>query len=274
MDETVELLKELCGELEAKANDARSRIEGLRTDLIATLDGLIQLLDPLCRDWRPIWRPFAIFYRLIAGWIPVPPPFRERILRESVWNILDMLERLGAHPGRQYSIAYVSTLNGARKAYVRLRECAATADLQPGWLASLELKVYWLLIVQQTVQVASDGSEVGRLIGELRQESVAANRRLDSIEAAFEDIRAFGRSKGRWLADAMLQVRDHPEWSDAEIARQVRVNPSTLSRSPEYQAAAAMARGDKACLPKGQITVDPDDRRAPRRLEAVEPDDA
>ena len=47
--------------------------------------------------------------------------------------------------------------------------------------------------------------------------------------------------RAKWLATAMLLVRDHPEWSDAEIARRVSKAPSTLSRSPEYQAAAAMA---------------------------------
>lgn len=61
-----------------------------------------------------------------------------------------------------------------------------------------------------------------------------------------------------WLAKAMLFVRDHPDWSNAEIARCVGVHPATLSRSREYQTAAAMARESKNNLPRGHITVDPD----------------
>ena len=59
-----------------------------------------------------------------------------------------------------------------------------------------------------------------------------------------------------WLAKAMLLVRDHPEWSDRTIAGKVSRHPSTLSRSREYQAAAAMARGSKDELRRGHITVD------------------
>lgn len=73
----------------------------------------------------------------------------------------------------------------------------------------------------------------------------------------------------RWLAEAMLLVRDHPDWSDAEIARKVKKAGSTLSRSEEYQAAAAMARGDKANRPPGHVTVDPDSGL--RDVEAVSP---
>lgn len=58
----------------------------------------------------------------------------------------------------------------------------------------------------------------------------------------------------KWLAEAMLLVREHPDWPDAEIALRVGKNPSTLSRNPSYQAAAAMSRGDKSDLPKGYVT--------------------
>ena len=62
----------------------------------------------------------------------------------------------------------------------------------------------------------------------------------------------------KWLATAMLLVHDHPDWSDAEIARRVGKDKSTLSRSKEYQAAAAMARGVKDDRHRGHISVDPD----------------
>jgi hypothetical protein len=61
-----------------------------------------------------------------------------------------------------------------------------------------------------------------------------------------------------WLATAMLLVQEHPDWSDARIAREVGKHPSTLSRDKTYQAAATMARGDKSDRRRGHVTVDPD----------------
>ena len=61
-----------------------------------------------------------------------------------------------------------------------------------------------------------------------------------------------------WLAMAMLLVHDHPDWSDAKIAKEVGKDKSTLSRSREYQAAAAMARGAKGERHRGHISVDPE----------------
>ncbi|MEE2640562.1 MAG: hypothetical protein VX768_08055 [Planctomycetota bacterium] len=60
-----------------------------------------------------------------------------------------------------------------------------------------------------------------------------------------------------WLAKALLLVREHPDWSDAEISRQVGKSKSTLSRSKEYQTAAAMARGVKDDRHRGHISVNP-----------------
>lgn len=65
-------------------------------------------------------------------------------------------------------------------------------------------------------------------------------------------------SKFEWLAKAMLIVRDEPELSNARIAKQVGKSASTLSRSREFQAAAAMARGVKSDRPKGHRKVDSD----------------
>lgn len=59
-----------------------------------------------------------------------------------------------------------------------------------------------------------------------------------------------------WLAQAMLTVRDHPDWSDAKIARHVGRHKTTLMRSSEYQRAAAIARGDKNQLRQGFVKTD------------------
>jgi hypothetical protein len=55
-----------------------------------------------------------------------------------------------------------------------------------------------------------------------------------------------------WLANAMLLVREHPEWTDAKIAREVGVHPATLCRCPEYRLAASMAREQRKTVPKGR----------------------
>lgn len=70
--------------------------------------------------------------------------------------------------------------------------------------------------------------------------------------------------KLEWLPKAMLIVRDNPDWSDSRIAEEVGVNRSTLSRRPEYQAAAALARGSvRGNVPRGFKTEDGD-------IEAIE----
>ena len=61
-----------------------------------------------------------------------------------------------------------------------------------------------------------------------------------------------------WLARALLLVQEHPEWPDAEVARQVEKHPSTLSRNKTYQQAAAMARSSKKDRHRGFIVMDED----------------
>ncbi len=66
------------------------------------------------------------------------------------------------------------------------------------------------------------------------------------------------RRREQWVAEAMILVRDHPTWSEAGVAREVSVSPSTLSRCAEYKAAARLARGDRRDLPAGHVITDPD----------------
>ena len=76
----------------------------------------------------------------------------------------------------------------------------------------------------------------------------------------------------KWLAEAMLLVRDHPDWSDSQIAERVGKHRSTLTRSREYQAAAALARGRKDQLAQGFIEKDPDTGRTDVEAYADEDD--
>jgi len=105
------------------------------------------------------------------------------------------------------------------------------------------------------------GKESGEAAGGTPPEELAGRGQGEAVQ----------KSPLVWLAHAMLLVRDHPEWSDAKIAREVRKDKSILSRSPEYQAAAAMARGTKADRPKGHVTLDADSGR--RDIEAYSQDD-
>ena len=78
------------------------------------------------------------------------------------------------------------------------------------------------------------------------------------LQVVVRNRTAGGGRPNEWLAEAMLTVRDEPHLSDAEIARRVRVNRSTLSRSKTYQAAAAMARGNRERRPSGIVVSDRD----------------
>ena len=57
----------------------------------------------------------------------------------------------------------------------------------------------------------------------------------------------------KWMAEAMLVVRDHPDWPDADIARKAGIDPSQLSRCQEYQRAAGIAREPPTRPPAGLL---------------------
>lgn len=82
------------------------------------------------------------------------------------------------------------------------------------------------------------------------------------------------RDKAEWLAHAMLLVKDHPEWSNAKIAKTVGVSPSSISsrRCPEFHIAACLARTEKSNRPKGFEKIDPESGM--REIEAFSNDPA
>ncbi len=96
-----------------------------------------------------------------------------------------------------------------------------------------------------------DGKTAGTKLGDVPQTKGRLQRRAE------------------WLAKAMLLVQDSPEWSDAEIARRVKKNKSTLMRSREYQTAAALAR--KADARAGRVIVDPKTKQ--QSVEGIADDD-
>jgi hypothetical protein len=66
------------------------------------------------------------------------------------------------------------------------------------------------------------------------------------------------RNRTAWLAEAMLLIEKHPDWSDAKVARKVGKDRSTLTRCKQYRIAACFARRRGAALHKGHITQDAD----------------
>jgi hypothetical protein len=91
---------------------------------------------------------------------------------------------------------------------------------------------------------------VGALIAKVESEAWSANSdQLRQPPSRTSAGRSPGQAHGtreerrhRWLAEAMLMVRNHPDYSDARVAELVGINKSQLSRSPEYRTAAALAR--------------------------------
>lgn len=75
------------------------------------------------------------------------------------------------------------------------------------------------------------------------------------------------RTRLEWMAHAMLTVKEHPDWSDREIAKSVKINPSQLSRCKEYQVAASLARSGST--PKSGF-VRTDDRGKRTGVDAVD----
>ncbi|MEZ6069438.1 MAG: hypothetical protein R3C10_04005 [Pirellulales bacterium] len=59
------------------------------------------------------------------------------------------------------------------------------------------------------------------------------------------------KKKLAWLGPAMLLKQEHPDWSDATVAKTVGTHPSSLSRNATYKKAAAIARGDANVRPSG-----------------------
>jgi hypothetical protein len=77
----------------------------------------------------------------------------------------------------------------------------------------------------------------------------------------------------KWLADALLLRREHPDWSDAKIARSVGKDPGTLSRNKVYKSAATkLTQGSTTDRPKGFRTVNK--KSGAVDVEAVAPESA
>jgi hypothetical protein len=79
-----------------------------------------------------------------------------------------------------------------------------------------------------------------------------------------------GERRMRWVAEALMLVHAHPDWSDAKIARRVGIDKSQLSRCEEYRRARVVLKGD---VPSGHAETDAD-TNSRRGVEAYSLDDA
>jgi hypothetical protein len=161
------------------------------------------------------------------------------------------------------------------------------------WFSAFHLLAFDLLGMGDTLPLAHDGGYLDspyltsldfQRLGNLVRErlSVAAEGRwcdalerrdfgtllglLEAVQAASQTgdgqppapARRKRRRRWEWIAEAMLLVKEHPDWPDRQIAARVRVHPSQLveDRCPEYAMAAALARGERGDRPPGHVQFD------------------
>ncbi len=109
----------------------------------------------------------------------------------------------------------------------------------------------------QPCAVWGQGVEVTHNASADRVETRVARTTADvnsQASAIGDDSRSRKRAKLEWEALAIFLVREHPDWSNARIAREVGRDPSRLSRSKLYQAAAKQARAPD--IPAGRLITD------------------
>ena len=96
--------------------------------------------------------------------------------------------------------------------------------------------------------------DVDKLSAKVKAEYLLATSRRQQPDATGTHSTVKGATLIRTerLARALLLVKEHPEWSDREIAARAGYKShSNLVRNKIYQAAAGMARGEKTDLPHG-----------------------
>jgi hypothetical protein len=106
--------------------------------------------------------------------------------------------------------------------------------------------------------IARAGAEIARDFARAWQQDT------DALTSGEGTSHSRGKRRILWLAQAMLLVRDHPDWTDAAIAKAVGIDKSRLSRTPEYKRAAQEAR--KPRQPDGRAFF----RESHRSVEAVD----
>ncbi|MCA9261923.1 MAG: hypothetical protein KDA61_22050, partial [Planctomycetales bacterium] len=128
------------------------------------------------------------------------------------------------------------------------------AESQDHETTSSEADIADLELLSQTiydvVSMASNLIALGKRFDRPADASLgkAANR-VDAAGGGLPGPNANGNLKGsggsrnkEWLGKAVLLVKDHPGWSDAKIAREAKVNRSTLCRDSTYKSVAQRAR--------------------------------
>jgi hypothetical protein len=129
----------------------------------------------------------------------------------------------------------------------------------------------WLLVKAALIRAGHRPMDLERtevpillaLLGEAEAAEKEAGRQAASVaehEKSNSSRKPEGREvkRARWLGLASILVKDHPDWSDAAVAREADVAPSTLSRDPVYQAVAVMARCPRTPPRRGYVTTDSD----------------
>jgi hypothetical protein len=205
--------------------------DAVRSALLNHLDVMIEPLSLPHGFLRRIWRELLIEARLDQ------PSYRL-----AIWTCLDALDFVNARPPWHYDAANLRSASHIREFLSRLREWIAnrtTAEWRFGF---------------------------ARVTGHAYVDSIKPQ--LEQMTQIVEALARKNVAQKSWLPQAMLLVRDHPDWPDSQIAEAVGVNKSTLSRNDQYQKAAQLTRGGGADRHRGYITSD---RNGGRGLEAIDP---
>jgi hypothetical protein len=120
-----------------------------------------------------------------------------------------------------------------------LSALATQSDLVSSAISGQKLSAEHLGRFDRAVQwLAESVEEAGRIAQRIEDQSSGRNPVANQTNVGGQ------RKQNRlaWLARALVAVNEDPAQSDREIAEIAGVHPSQLARSPEYQAAAKIAR--------------------------------
>ena len=89
---------------------------------------------------------------------------------------------------------------------------------------------------------ARNAYEQSRLV-DIQAHRIALKALSDGLQS-FDNPKDKRAKKAVWRAQAIDLVMVHPDWTDKQIAREVGVHPSDLSKDRKYHRMAAAIRGD------------------------------
>jgi hypothetical protein len=237
-----------CHALVAADSVAELKVERRRLDDLLALPGVTEAFQA-ANDHRPVTVEGRCYLSYSEAVASIAQQFHGRII-DAVGS--DWVKSLGN--GRKERSLERLVQSAIAKHWDKASTAIAYSGQSEHYIENLEaqIKSEQGRLQRQTIAAAT--------IADGGQQPASKPRGNDAAAERTEVTRAATQAAKRteWLARALLLVRDHPDWPDAEIARKVGRDKSVLSRDETYQTAAQMARARTTDLPKGHIKLDPD----------------